>query len=203
MFMLTIRFVTAYCSGGYDKHENRLLFPVPSKWSKSQQCGEELSGPTAEIGRPTTPPAFLLTLMSLWHGVVLRNAMRPECAATSRRIAIVPTRRNPRPSNRRRKVLRNWGAKVSGQHGRAIRDAATLKGIVNPDARSGGSEQMYGIEVVALNKGVVDNNRVACPVRIPTPTGPSCPAANQKRADGDAGAEKERGSMWGKIPLRI
>src|SRR5262245_66449996 len=129
--------------------------------------------------------------------------MRRECAATKCRIAIVTTRRNLRPCQRRRHVLGNCGPKVLGHCGRAIRDAVTMKGIVNPHASSGGSEQMYGIEVVALNKSVVDNNCVACPVRIPTPTGPSCPAANQKRADGDAGADEERGSMWGKIPSGI
>src|SRR5437773_12090241 len=54
-----------------------------------------------------------------------------------------------------------------------------------------------------MNEGVVDNNIVINPDRVPAPSSPAIPAAAQKGDNRNARTEEENGSMRRKIPTRI
>src|SRR5207249_10561523 len=61
----------------------------------------------------------------------------------------------------------------------------------------------HGVEIVALDKRIVDNDRTASPGRMPTPSAPTVPTPAEEVSDADAHAEEDAGTHGRIILTRI
>ena len=92
------------------------------------------------------------------------------------------------------------------EHLVGIRHSLTMERVMRPDGCSWHIRRIpraQGVEIVAFDERIVDNDRTATPGRMPTPSAPTVPTPAEEVSDADADAEEDAGTHGWIIPTRI